>query len=166
MTKQVLYGHFYLYEMFHSDISDRNGIDNTTIDPVIIQRGVNIAKNILTPIRDHYNIPYSPTSWFRCEELEQLLCNHDFHEWCSRHGHEADAGSWITYFQRKQHPKGCAVDLKIPGISTLELFTWIRDNLEFDQLLKEYYRENYPFSGWVHCSFVEHANRMQVLTIS
>ena len=45
------------------------------------------------------------------------------------------------------------------------LASWIRENLEFDQLILEFYTTGEPASGWVHCSLIEDGNRGEVLTI-
>ena len=44
-----------------------------------------------------------------------------------------------------------AADFEIPG------------ELEFDQLILEFYRDNEPTSGWIHCSYSTEANRNQAL---
>ena len=40
----------------------------------------------------------------------------------------------------------------IPGVDNRELALWIKNELEFDQLILEFYRESEPTSGWIHCS--------------
>ena len=54
--------------------------------------------------------------------------------------------------------------MECPGTSNLELAQWIRDNLEFDQLILEYWNGSDPNSGWVHVSFREGRNRNEVMT--
>jgi hypothetical protein len=39
---------------------------------------------------------------------------------------------------------------------------WIMNNLEFDQMVLEYYRDGVDSSGWVHVSYVR-KNRGEVL---
>ena len=48
-----------------------------------------------------------------------------------------------------------AADIEIVGIPNKELAEWIRDNLEFDQLILEFYRDDDPAAGWVHVSYFE-----------
>jgi len=43
---------------------------------------------------------------------------------------------------------------------------WIRDNLDFDQLILEFYTPGIPDSGWVHVSYKHDENRKSVLTAS
>ena len=38
-----------------------------------------------------------------------------------------------------------------------------RDNLEFDQLILEFYRDGEPDSGWIHVSWSSGENRNQIL---
>ena len=50
--------------------------------------------------------------------------------------------------------------------SNLELAKWIAKNLEFDQLLLEFYKPDDPHAGWVHVSYVSpEENRNEILTI-
>ena len=64
-----------------------------------------------------------------------------------------------------QHIKGEAVDFEVPGITNLEIFYWIKDNLDFDQLILEYYKKDVPNSGWVHASYKKLGNRNQAIEI-
>tara|TARA_Y100001963_G_C6427221_1_gene285389 strand:- start:155 stop:454 length:300 start_codon:yes stop_codon:yes gene_type:complete len=62
-----------------------------------------------------------------------------------------------------QHAKGEAADFEIFGISNKELADWIHFNVNYDQLILEYWKESDPNSGWVHCSYTEGNNRRQYL---
>ena len=60
---------------------------------------------------------------------------------------------------------GLAVDLEIGGIPNIKIAYWLSNNVDFDQLILEYYDKNDPAGGWVHVSYNEKgANRKQVLT--
>ncbi len=64
------------------------------------------------------------------------------------------------------HIEGCAIDAdadvyKIPGLTNLDIFNFIRDNLEFDQLIWEYDNPD-GTPAWVHMSYREGNNRLQV----
>ena len=48
-----------------------------------------------------------------------------------------------------------AADFEIFGLSNKELADWINENLDYDQLILEYWKESDPNSGWVHCSYHE-----------
>ena len=100
-----------------------------------------LCENILEPVRTHFGIPFSPSSGYR----SPALCK--------------EIGSSI----KSQHAKGEAADFEVPTVSNKELAQWIVENLEFDQLILEYYNSNDPSSGWVHCSYKHEGNRGQVL---
>ena len=68
-------------------------------------------------------------------------------------------GSKIT----SQHAKGEAADFEIFGVSNKELADYIHENLDYDQLILEYWKESDPNSGWVHCSYSDGNNRRQYL---
>jgi len=134
---------FTLLESTKSSTATRLGIDNTATHKQVLAL-TNVAKGILQPVRDFYKIPFSPNSWFRCIELNRALRSKD----------------------TSQHILGEAVDFEVPGVSNLNLATWCRDNLQFDQLIIEFYDPGDLSAGWVHCSTkLEGKNRGEVLTI-
>ena len=137
--------HFTLGEMIKSSTAARKGIDNTPPEALIPKLTL-LCTKILEPIRQHYGIPFAPNSGYRSEMLNSAI-----------------GGS-----SNSQHCKGEAVDVEIPGVSNDELALWIKDNLEFDQLILECYQSGEPGSGWVHVSLKQDAsdNRSQVLTYS
>lgn len=133
-----LSANFSLAEMVKSQTALRKGIDNTP-DSSAIENMDKLCTAILQPVRDHFGIPFTPSSAYRCAELSIAV------------------GSSI----KSQHCKGQAADFEVPGISNMELAEWIKNNLEFDQLILECYTGGN--SGWVHCSYV-HEPRKEVLT--
>ena len=56
-----------------------------------------------------------------------------------------------------------AADFEIPGVDNLDLAIWIKNNLEIDQGILEFYKEGEPTSGWIHCSYSSDNNRNQWL---
>jgi zinc D-Ala-D-Ala carboxypeptidase len=134
---------FTLRELVRSQTATRLNIQNipgkNEISNLIL-----IAQHILQPIRDHFGIPFTPTSGYRCLKLNRALNSRD----------------------TSQHIKGQAVDIEVPTVSNLELASWIRDKLKFDQLILEFYTAGDTASGWVHCSYVENNPRMAVLNLS
>ena len=84
-----------------------------------------------------------PSSGYRCLELNRKLGSSD----------------------KSQHTRGQACDIEIPTVSNYELGVWVRDNLNYDTVLLEFYKEDVPSSGWVHVSYVsEENNRKRALT--
>ena len=134
--------HFSLEELCKSQTATRLGIDNLAKDENVITNLKTICENILEPIRENYGIPFSPNSAYRSPKLNNAV------------------GS----SHKSQHLKGQAVDIEIPSIDNYQLAQWIRNNLDFDQLILEFYNGE-PSSGWVHVSFAEE-NRKQLLTFN
>lgn len=129
---------FSLQELTKSQTAERKGIDNTPDADAIFNLNI-LAEKILQPVRNHYGIPFSPSSTFRCPRLSILV------------GSSA----------RSQHCKGQASDFEVPGISNWDLCHYIKDNLEFDQLILEFYTGGN--TGWVHCS-ISNNPRFELLT--
>ena len=62
-----------------------------------------------------------------------------------------------------QHAKAEAADFECIGTDNAELADWINQNLDYDQLILEFYDPGEPNSGWVHCSWVAENPRKQLL---
>lgn len=103
-----------------------------------------LCENVLEPVRTSFNIPFSPSSGYRSPELCKAI------------------GSKPT----SQHARGEAVDFEVPGMSNRDVAEFIQDNLDFDQLILEFYEEGDPNSGWIHVSYVSEGNRKEVLTLT
>tara|TARA_R100001460_G_scaffold56465_5_gene96104 strand:- start:4728 stop:5177 length:450 start_codon:yes stop_codon:yes gene_type:complete len=137
----ILSENFSLEELTKSQTALRKGIDNTPNADHIASLG-NLAMNILQPVRNHFGKPYTPSSGYRSVEL------------CLAIGSS----------EKSQHAKGEAADFEVPNVSNMELAQWIVSNLDFDQLILEYYTGGN--TGWVHCSYKESGNRKEILTLS
>ena len=131
---------FSLLELTKSQTAERKGIDN--IPSAEHQDNLkSLCTSILQPVRDHFSRVVSVSSGYRSEALCLAI------------------GSKTT----SQHAKGQAADFEIFGISNKELADWIHYNINYDQLILEYWKEEDPNSGWVHCSYSEGNNRKQYL---
>lgn len=142
---QKLSAHFTLGELIRSTTADRKGIDNSP--PLeIIPKLKRLCEEVLEPIRSHYDIPFRPNSGYRSPALNSEI------------GGSANS----------QHCLGEAIDIELHGVSNFELAQWVEQNLFYDQLILECYRQGEPTSGWVHISLKEHpqANRKIALTYS
>ena len=131
---------FSLVELTKSQTAERKGIDNTP-STEHQENLKSLCTSILQPVRDHFGRVVSVSSGYRSEELCLAI------------------GSKTT----SQHAKGQAADFEIFGMSNQELAIWINANLDYDQLILEYWKESDPNSGWVHCSFSLNGNRKQYL---
>lgn len=162
-----LFGNFMQYEVAKSYTAQRLGIDNTPPDDVLDAAKL-LAIYCLQPIRDHYGIPFTPTSWYRSEALEKVITVKGFERWMRQNGYNTNVAreiAWQEYFARKSHPKGEAADIEIVGVSNDDLFEWCRENVEYDQLIREFPQPGEPMSGWVHISWRAIGNRGQALEI-
>ena len=132
-----------LDELCKSQVSERKGINNNP-NPAQIENIKALAVNVLQPIRSHFDKPLIISSGFRCAELCVAIGS------SINSQHVADDGA-------------AAADFEIPGIDNLDLAIWIKNNLEIDQGILEFYREGEPTSGWIHCSYSTNNNRNQWL---
>ena len=133
---------FSLNELCKSDTAIRLDINNVADDEDVINCLENVATNILQPLRDHYGIAYAPNSGFRSQDLNKAIGSSN----------------------KSQHCQGQAVDIEIPTIDNSDLALYIENNLDYDQLILEFYKQGDPKSGWVHVSFKSEGNRKQSLT--
>jgi len=140
---QKLSPHFTLRELTNSQTATRHGIDNTP-DEAALSNLKLICTNVLEPIRAHFGKPFTPSSGFRCLELNRKIGSKD----------------------TSQHTLGQAVDIEVPGVSNFILAKWIEANLEYDQLILEHYKKGDPSSGWVHVSYKTNGRKFQTLTFN
>jgi len=142
MTK--LSDHFTLAEAAKSQIAVRKDINNRP-PAALIPGLMRVATQILEPVRRHYRVPFSPSSWYRSPVLN------------------AAVGSKPT----SQHLSGRAVDFEVPGVANIDVARWCAHNLTFDQLILEFYTDDDPASGWVHCSIsMDNRARGEILTVT
>ena len=164
-NRHSISNYFREYEVIASNTARARGIDNQVYDQDVRDNAIALAVNVLDKVREQFG-PISPNSSFRSEELEKVIANSGYRNWCARNGRAINDDSWHDYFVRKQHPKGAAADIEIAGVSNDDLYYWIKENLVFDQLIREFRKSDDPRSGWVHVSFDRHGNnRMQAFHI-
>lgn len=131
--------HLSYHEATYSATAKRLGIDNTPTAEHL-ENIKAIAENIFTPLRSFTDSPIIITSFYRCPELNRA----------------------IKGASSSQHTKGEAIDLKSSVLSNKVIFDFIKNNLDFDQLIWEFGTEHAP--QWVHVSFKRYGdNRKEVL---
>jgi hypothetical protein len=115
----------------YSRTATRLGIDNKP-DEKQLQSMVTVAEEIFEPLRMWVGGPIKINSFFRSLELNKAI-----------------VGS-----AKSQHCHGHAIDLDDPfGRATnSEMFDFIKENLDFDQMIWEFGDDNNP--NWVHVSYV------------
>ena len=129
--------HISYKEATGSNYAKQYGIKNKPNDEQIENMQL-LAEKVFEPLREWVDAPIKVNSMFRCEKLN----------------------SGIGGSSTSSHLKGEAMDItSMGGKSNLEMFHWIKDNLEFDQLIWEYGSE----PKWLHVSYNKDKNRKQVL---
>jgi hypothetical protein len=132
---------FSLHELTKSETAARHGMDNNP-GPAEIACLTELAGKVLQPIRDHFAKGVHINSGFR----------------------HPDVNAKVGGSRTSDHCRGMAADLEIPGVANADLAAWVRDNLEFTQLILEFYTPGIPDSGWVHVSYDPGNLKKQVMT--
>ena len=133
--------HISYNEATKSNTALRLDIDNTP-DGYELGNMTCIAHNLFEPVREWVGGPIKINSFFRCKELNSAI-----------------GGS-----SRSQHCEGRAIDIDdtFGHKTNAEMFYYIKDNLNFDQLIWEFGDDINP--NWVHLSYVnENENRNRCL---
>ena len=131
-----LTAHFTLAEFTRSESAKRHGVSNQPT-PEHIQNIKILCERVLEPIRMKFG-PLILSSGYRSKVL-----NH-----------------YIGGSLKSQHCEGKAADLDmdgVDGVTNKEIFEYIKNELEFDQLINEF---NY---SWIHVSYNQGKNRKQIL---
>ncbi len=131
---------FHLSEFIISQEATRRGIANNPNENEKMRLKL-LCEKVLQPVRDHFNKPVVISSGFRSKELNSAI-----------------GGS-----KTSQHMRGEAADFEIPGMDNYDLARWIEANLNYDQLILEYY--NGGNTGWLHVAYST-AHKNQELTIN
>ena len=123
----------------YSTTATRRGIDNTP-DKEHLDNMKLLAEKIFEPLRKWVRGPIRINSFYRGPELNKAI-----------------GGS-----SKSQHCKGQAMDIDDNGChkTNAEMYAWIKDNVEFDQMIWEFGDDDNP--NWVHVSYVspeENRNR-------
>jgi hypothetical protein len=133
--------HISLKEGIKSHTATRLNIDNTPSNLDLINMKT-IAKKVFEPLRKWVSGPIAINSFYRSPKLNSAI-----------------GGSTTS-----QHCTGCAIDIDDNyGYKTnAEMFKYIKNNLDYDQLIWEFGDINNP--DWLHVSYVsEDKNRRRCL---
>ena len=137
--------------MISKHISDKEGVYSRTAlrldidnipEPYHLVNMQIIAELVFEPLREWVGGPIKINSFYRCKELNSAI-----------------GGS-----SRSQHCEGRAIDLDdtFSHKTNAEMFNYIKDNLDFDQLIWEFGNDNNP--DWVHVSYVSSdENRRRIM---
>jgi hypothetical protein len=135
--------HLNLAEVTRSETAKRKGISNMPT-PEHLENFKNLAINIFEPIRKHFGKPIHISSGYRSKQLNTAI------------------GGSLT----SQHCSGEAIDIDMDGsangITNKQVFDYIKQHLNFDQLIWEFGTSANP--DWVHVSYKTNGKqRKQIL---
>ena len=123
--------HISYKEGVYSITAIRKGIDNEPNEEQLSNMKL-VAEKIFEPVRIHFKVPIKVNSFFRSPDLNKAI-----------------GGS-----TKSQHCKGQAIDIDdtYGKIKNSDIYWWIKDNLDFDQMIWEFGNNDNP--DWVHVSYV------------
>lgn len=131
-----------LSEVTKSDTATKRGIDNSPT-PEHLENLKVICTEVFDKVREHFGVPIFISSGYRSAALNKAI-----------------GGSSTS-----DHNLGKALDLdqdfKGNGVTNKQVFDYIKQNLDFDQLIWEFGSNDNP--DWVHVGYRKGANRKQIL---
>lgn len=129
-----------LAEVVRSESAKRRGINNMPTAEHL-ENLKELAINVFQPIRDHFKVPIHISSGYRSKILNNA----------------------VNGAAKSQHCLGQAIDIDVDGtsITNKQVFEFIKENLDFDQMIWEFGNETNP--DWVHVSFNKGSNKKQIL---
>ena len=124
--------HLSLAEVTRSETAKRKGVSNMPTEEHIKNFKL-LAENVFEPIRNHFGKPIHISSGYRSAALNKAI-----------------GGA-----SNSQHCTGEAIDIDMDGhaggVTNKMVFDYIKDNLNFDQLIWEFGTDANP--DWVHVSY-------------
>jgi hypothetical protein len=139
--------HITLSEAIKSETAAKLKIDNTpTVEHLEAMKV--LAEAVFEPLRQHFGKKIGISSFYRSPEINKRI-------------NKGKGGSSTS-----QHMLGEAMDIDANiynnGITNAQIFNYIKNNLEFDQLIWEFGTDKEP--QWVHVSYTKkRKNRKQIL---
>ena len=128
----MISNHISYKEGVYSNTAIRRGIDNTPNDEQLKNMEL-IADEVFETLRNYVGGPIKINSFFRSPELNTAI-----------------GGS-----SKSQHCKGQAIDIDdtFGRMSNAEMYHWIKENLNFDQMIWEFGNDKNP--DWIHVSYID-----------
>jgi hypothetical protein len=124
--------HLSLVEVTRSETAKRRGINNQPTAEHLENFKL-LAEKVFEPIREHFKVPIHISSGYRSKALNTAI-----------------KGSLSS-----QHCSGEAIDIDMDGspsgVTNAQVFNYIKDNLNFDQMIWEFGTDKNP--DWVHVSY-------------
>ena len=135
--------HISWHEGTYSRTGERRDLDNTPNEEQL-KCMKEVAENLFEPLREWVGGPIKINSFFRGEPVNTAI-----------------GGS-----RKSQHMKGQAIDIDdtFGHKTNAEMYYYIKDNLDFDQMIWEFGTDKNP--NWLHISWVSHRPNRKKLTIA
>lgn len=124
--------HLSLAEVSRSETAKRRGINNTPSGEHL-ENFKKLAENVFEPIREHFGVPIHISSGYRSKELNAAIGGSSSSQHCSAEAIDID------------------MDGSPNGVTNKMVFDFIKDNLNFDQMIWEFGNDSNP--DWVHVSY-------------
>ena len=141
-----------LKEAIKSQTAIRRGISNSPTEEEVEKLKLT-AKMVFQPIREHFGIPIGITSMFRSKLLNTALKGATSSQHTKAEAIDIDADVFGG--------KVMDSDGKMVTFTNKMIFDFIKENLEYDQLIWEYGTNESP--AWVHVSYKATGNRFRDL---
>tara|TARA_R100001460_G_scaffold86803_1_gene128233 strand:+ start:88 stop:549 length:462 start_codon:yes stop_codon:yes gene_type:complete len=135
--------HISYHEGTYSRTAERRDLDNTP-NKEQFECMKEVAEKLFEPLREWVGGPIKINSFFRGEPVNTAI-----------------GGS-----RKSQHMKGQAIDIDdtFGHKTNAEMYHYIKDNLDFDQMIWEFGTDKNP--NWVHISWVSHRPNRKKLTVA
>ncbi len=133
--------HISYAEAVKSATAKRYGKDNTPNAMQLANMKL-IASKVFEPVRTYFGKAIAVTSFFRSLVVNVLVGGVSSSKHCTGEAMDIDA------------------DI-LGGVTNAQLFHFIKDKLDFDQLIWEFGDDKQP--DWIHVSYLKTGNRRQVL---
>jgi len=135
--------HITYSEATRSDTAKKFGIKNIPDDSQLHRMKL-LAENVFEPVRNYFKVPIFISSFFRSAKLNKVLKGAVNSEHLALDGAAMD------------------LDAQLFGkLTNKQIFNYIRNNLDFNQLIWEFGNSVEP--DWVHVSYNEGKNKKEVL---
>ena len=137
----MLSKHVTIKEGVYSITAKRLGLENNPSEDHLANMKL-LAEKVFEPLRAHVGGPIKINSFYRGPELNKAI-----------------GGS-----SKSQHCQGMAMDIDdtYGNMSNADMYKFIKENLDFDQMIWEFGTDENP--NWIHVSYVnEDSNRRRCL---
>ena len=123
--------HISYKEGVYSNTAIRRGIENKPNEKQLSNMEL-VAEKVFEPVRKWVGGPIKINSFFRCPELNKAIGGSDKSQRC--------------------HSQAIDIDDTFGKATNAEMYHWIKENLDFDQMIWEFGDDDNP--AWVHVSYV------------